>query len=312
MTSSIAATLTSSKTALISAFLAVFMVVSAARAQDVGEDATRARAFFDAGVAQSRAEAWVDALASFRESLRYLDRPATHVNVAAALLRLGRFIEARAEMDALLRSELNADQRGQAEEMRTRAAASIRQLEIQIEPATAQLVIDGTARSETGAVRRLELDPGEHQLEARAEGYTTVTRAITTDAPALLITLRQLAARLRVRCSIEDAVVTVDGLEVGRGGAEIDLAAGRHELIVSALGHTPFHRWMTFSAGQQLDVIATLGQPTQSVPLEQDPWFWAIGGGSLLVIAGVAIGVGFALTPTGYDGGTLGDVLVAR
>lgn len=254
----------------------------------------------------------MDALASFRESLRYLDRPATHVNVAAALLRLGRFIEARAEMDSLLRSELNADQRGQAEEMRTRAAASIRQLEIQIEPANAQLVIDGAVRTETGALRRLELDPGEHQLEARAEGYTTVTRAITTDAPALLIALRQLAARLRVRCSIEDAVVTVDGLEVGRGGAEIDLPAGRHELIVSALGHTPFHRWMTFSAGQQLDVIATLGQPTQSVPLEQDPWFWAIGGGSLLVIAGVAIGVGFALTPAGYDGGTLGDVLVAR
>ncbi len=274
------------------------------------DDATEARALFERGVEHATAESWGEALESFQASLAHLERPATRLNVGAALLRLGRFIEARAVMDVLLASSAgDASERARASELRARAVEGIRVIEVHVEPETAILRVDGAVREGAAASGRLELDPGRHRLEVRAEGYSSETRELDPATAAVVVRLAALPAHLRVRASVEGAAITIDGEGRGTTSAEVDLAPGRHELVVTAEAHQPFERWLSLTSGQDFELTASL-ERIQSASLLEDPWFWGVSGIVLAIVAGVSIGLGVGLSSApGYDGGTLGDVL---
>lgn len=281
-----------------------------ARAQEASVVA-EARAAFERGIEQASAESWVEALESFRASLALLDRPATHLNVAAALLRLGRNVEARDEMDALLATAtLSAEDRVRAVELRARAAEGVRTLELRVEPPSATVLVDGVVHEGAAALGRLELDPGRHRLEVRADGHAPEVRDLEPGAAATIVRLSPLPALLRVRSSVEGAAISVDGEERGRTSADVEVAPGRHQLVVAAPDHRPFERWLSLASGQELDVSATLERGGGD--LLEDPWFWGVGGVALAVVAGLSIGLGVGLSAPGYDGGSLGDVLRPR
>ncbi len=281
----------------------------AAHAQESSPQAL-ARAHFERGLERANAEAWVEALEAFRASLAALDRPATHLNVGAALLRLGRHIEARQEMETLLATGMLGDsERTQAQVIRDHAVAGIRRIDVALEPSSGTVFVDGAARAITNG--QLELDPGRHTIEVRADGFATQTRELGPDDRAMIVRLRATPARLRVLSTIESARIVLDGEERGSGTFDAEVDAGRHQLEVSAEGHETFERWLTLAPAQELEVLAQLVARRDENVLES-PWFWGIGGVTLAVVAGVAIGLGVGLTSGGLDGGTIGDVLRPR
>lgn len=285
------------------------VLAQAAAAVSVDSPAARARAHFERGLEHARNEAWVDALEAFRASLALLDRPATRLNVGAALLRLGRNLEARAEMDALLASSLGESERAQAITIRDHAVEGIRSVEVALEPSDAVVSIDGA----TAAVRagHIEVDPGRHTLEARAEGHVSEVREIGPNDSALIVRLRPAPAHLRVLASVPSARIVLDGEERGHGTFTGEVESGRHQLEVAADGYTDFERWVTLSPAEEAEVLAQL-EPRRGEDLLESPWFWVTGVG-VIVVAGVGIGLGVGLTSSGgLDGGSVGDVLRPR
>ena len=272
--------------------------------------AARARALFERGIEHANNESWVEALEAFRASLAVLDRPATHLNVGAALLRLGRNLEARAEMDALLSaSELGESERAQAITIRDHAVEGIRRVEVALDPSEAIVSVDGAP----AVVRdgRIEVDPGRHTIEARAEGHVSEVREIGPGEGALILRLRPAPARLRVLVSVPTARIVLDGEERGRGTLTTEVESGRHQLEVAADGYTDFERWVTLSPAEEAEVLAQL-EPRRGEDLLESPWFWVTGVG-VIVVAGVGIGLGVGLTSSGgLDGGSVGDVLRPR
>ncbi|MBX7192595.1 MAG: PEGA domain-containing protein [Sandaracinaceae bacterium] len=292
--------------------LAMGLLLSVAVAPVAAQEGatSEARAHFERGLERANAEAWVEALEEFRLSLAILDRPATRLNVGAALLRLGRLVEARTEMDTLLAvGSLGDAERAQATSIREHAVQGIRTIDVVVEPTDATLLVDGAPR--VAQQGRLDLDPGRHVIEARASGFVTETREVGADERAVILRLRVQPAHLRVTSSVSSASITLDGESRGSGSFESDVASGRHQLRVTAEGHEPFERWLELAPAQELDVLAQLVVRGDDDLLES-PWFWGVGG-AIVVVAGVAIGLGVGLSSGGaLDGGSVGDVLRPR
>lgn len=276
-------------------------------------DASEARALFERGMQHAADQEWIQALEAFRASADRYDRAGTHLNIASVLLRLGRHVEARDGVRRLLqRDDLSGPDRERAEALLERANDGIHAIALHVEPPTASVHLDGRLVAGEGEDRELELDPGTHRVEVRAEGYGTETRELPTSVSEVDIRLVPVPATLRVRSSVESATITLDGEVAGVGRVEIEVPAGRHELAVTAEQHERFERWLALSPGERLNVVASLSR-RQGGELWEDPWFWGIGGGVLLVAAALAIGLTAGLAPgPQYDGGTLDDVLMPR
>lgn len=153
------------------AFVLVLVIAAPADAQD----ARRARALFEQGVAAASAERWEEAIDRFRRSFELVERPATAFNLAVALDRIGDAPGANAALDDYFRvAPADDPRRADANALRQDLAARAPvELTLSVQPPDAIVEIDGQARDETGAERTYALAPGTHTLTVRAEGYAT-------------------------------------------------------------------------------------------------------------------------------------------
>jgi hypothetical protein len=149
------------------------------------------------------------------------------------------------------------------------------------------------------------------------------------DAASAAATLQPLTAQLQgvmfspppppptllVTVNVDGAHVRVDETDLGESPvARTTLAAGRHVVTVTRAGYVSSRRTIELNDGQneRLDVIlspstATMGDDTITgtgtagggTPLVEEPLFWVAIGGGVLVIAGIAIGVGVAVGNSG-------------
>ncbi len=90
---------------------------------------------------------------------------------------------------------------------------------------------------------------------------------------------------VRIATGVSGAAIDVDGTPAGRADAAGDffhggLAPGRHTLGVTADGYVPFHEAVTVTAGNELQLTATLSRPPPGPSLM--PW------GVALLAAGAA------------------------
>ena len=115
--------------------------------------------------------------------------------------------------------------------------------------------------------------------------------------------------------NVDGAHVRVDETDLGESPvARTTLVAGRHVVTVTRAGYVSSRRTIELNDGQneRLDVIlspstATMGDDTITgagtagggTPLVEEPLFWVAIGGGVLVIAGIAIGVGVAVGNSG-------------
>jgi hypothetical protein len=109
------------------------------------------------------------------------------------------------------------------------------------------------------------LSPGEHSVMARATGYEHVEQPVTVIAgrervvSVRFTTASTDVARILVRASVPEAVVTIDGEDYGNPPITIEPAEfGTHSVVVRAPGFREVRRTCTVGTSRNCDVYAQL------------------------------------------------------
>jgi hypothetical protein len=135
---------------------------------------------------------------------------------------------------------------------------------------TAEASIDGSPFR--AAPRFVKVEPGDHRIEVRAEGYESATRRVRLargGIAALSFTLEPEPAEL-ILTGAEDATVHIDGqrVTVPADGSPLRVSPGHHFLAVTQTGFRPFGQPIDLRVGErrvlEVDLEAT-GQHAAAV-----------------------------------------------
>ncbi len=171
---------------LLGAAVALGGAPSSAAAEDPGRQET-ARRLFEEGVALAQADRWAEALSAFRRSQALVRRASTSYNIANALYRLDRPVQALAELDeyaSMPEVRYDAIARRRGEELRALVEKAVGVVRLEVSPEAAMVFVDGRPSVALGAERRLLLDPGNHSLRVTHEGYQSYRREIQVERGA--------------------------------------------------------------------------------------------------------------------------------
>ncbi len=194
---------------MLAAALACWLITAGASAQTARDEFVR-------GQQAASEQRWADALAHFRRSYELSPNPVALYDAATTLRLLGRYVEARDALAALLRDheELAADLREGALELRADVEPRIARLVLTLPELDALAVrVDGRLRDPP----EIELDPGEHALAVSAPGHVPFAWSGTLAAGAierLVVTLEPERADLTVEHWTIGVIATVSSLAV--------------------------------------------------------------------------------------------------
>ncbi|MCB9596815.1 MAG: PEGA domain-containing protein [Sandaracinaceae bacterium] len=293
--------------------------LASAQATDPAPDPTaaEARLLFERGHELAEARRFSEAVVAFEESLELVDRPSTVFNLALCFYALERYVEAIATLERFERSADPAEDPASladASRMLAHAREAIATIVIEVEPADAYVVVDGTPVGGAGT-RTLSVNPGPHVVHISHAHHDPMLLEIAAApgseqrrAVALVSTRRP--ARLEVELLERPAArILVDGRDVGAGRASLDVDAGRHAIRVVEPGVDPVDRHVALDWNERVRLL--LGPPAPPTScLVEEPAFWGILGGVVGAVAiGVLVGVLAAELQPSPDGGTTGEVL---
>jgi hypothetical protein len=273
---------------------ALALAQSAPVAPPTSDDATRAaaRQRFQRGVELIRAGQWSEALVELEAARDLRATAPVHFNLGLAQRALGRHRAAAASLRAFLRSvSATADPAliSQAETLLHDSLAAVCRLELSVTPITARVRVDGeSVELASGA---LEVDPGPHTITAVADGYSPAERRVVLArgaaslASLTLVRTNELSF-LRVESNVAQALVRVDGREIGHGTVDEIVRAGTHTVDVLGPHHTPFTREIQSFVGQRQVIRANLSDRRT---VFESPWFWVATG--VVVAAGVTTAI---------------------
>ena len=130
---------------------------------------------FETGTRAAEEERWSDALPAFQRAYALSRSDIALFNVGYVLRSLGRFVEARAAFNEVIaRSGGAGELLDQARAYRDEVVGRIAHLRVDglEDGLTYELLLDGTAREDDGARPvLLDLDPGDHGLGVRRDGF---------------------------------------------------------------------------------------------------------------------------------------------
>jgi hypothetical protein len=117
-------------------------------------------------------------------------------NLGAAEVQLGRYRDAAAHLTFYLREapKEKVKERLSAQELLARARKHVGALSIKVEPAGAEVLVDGEIVGKAPLAEEVFVDPGARVIEARQEGYATRKQAVSVAAGAsqsVTLTLEQ-------------------------------------------------------------------------------------------------------------------------
>ena len=252
----------------------------------------QARARFQRGVEMIRNGQWSEAIAELEAARELRATPPVYYNLALAQRAVGRYRAAAQSLLAFLRTvSAGADPAlvSQAESLLQDSAAAVCRLEITVDHPSAVVRVDGaTVDLSRGAI---DLDPGEHTVAASAEGYASSERRVrlargsNSVASMSMVRANELSF-LRVEANVSDALIRIDGREIGHGMIDEIVRAGRHTVDVLGPHHHPFQRDIESVVGQRQTIRASLSDRRT---IFDSPWFWVTTG--VIVAAGVTTAV---------------------
>jgi hypothetical protein len=152
------------------------------------------------------------------------------------------------------------------------------------------------------------LDPGAHVFVITREGFTDAVHTETVrpgEKRALELVVERLPAALNVQADRDNAVVTVNRLDVGLAPVRLERPAGNYHVVVRRSGFVPYEVDAFLKPGQKTDIRATLKEEKPS--LLSRWWFWTAAG---VVVVGAATTTYLLTRPAperpALDGGGLG------
>lgn len=215
-----------------------------ARAQEASASADAAR-HFDRGYLLAQQGNLEAAIAEFSRAYAVSPHPIVLYNLGQAYAASGRAVEAVQTLQTYLKladAAEYAKQRADAAALIEYQSQRIGALRVDVEPAGAELSIDGTPVGRAPLTEPLPLVAGAHALTVSAPGFLPHTQRVEVLAKtttAAEVRLRPNGAvRLRVRCDVPDVIVSGDGRRLGelpRGG-ELRLPESPRELRFERAG----------------------------------------------------------------------------
>ncbi|MGZ3476370.1 MAG: PEGA domain-containing protein [Polyangiales bacterium] len=300
-----------------SLFLAIVVSSSSiARAQDDPQIAA-ARTEFEKGASLAKAAQWGEALAAFERSAKLRPHAVTTYNIGACQRAMGQYALARKTLQhALAQNQeaggselagtLEAETRGWIAEIETSILGT---LDLTVRPADASLAIDGRPLEAVSGMWvagtlppgpgakipsesfKVRLDPGAHVLTFSRKGYADalVSKSIgpaTTNK--VVVELDRLPATLHITANVDNAIVTVNDLDVGVAPVDLSRPAGVYHVLVRKRGYVAYDAKVDVRAGERLDLATKLREETPA--LTEKWWFWTAAGA---VVVGATIGTYF-------------------
>lgn len=210
----------------LAALLAIVLVAESAIAAPSKGELKRAKALFDQGVALSDDGQWADALAAFEKSDKTVPSLSVRYNIGATLRALGRYVEAKKVLKAILKEgpefdppikpALEADVQKLLDEVKQKIVV----VTINAQPAEGSIEIDG-ADAKLKSDGSTELDPGKHVFVLTADGYetTTVSRDVRSATTIDLIAPKVAVIEKRVEVHEEQPFYASGWFLAGAGVA---------------------------------------------------------------------------------------------
>jgi hypothetical protein len=108
------------------------------------------------------------------------------------------------------------------------------------------------------------IPPGLHLVEVRAKGYANKEEKVTVSAGSATIMKFDLVpggdtvGKIKVVSPVPEALVFIDGANVGQVPVEKDIAPGEHFVVVEKVGHGKFEQKVVVEGGQTITITAVL------------------------------------------------------
>lgn len=293
-----------------------------------------AREEFKKGIAFAKDTQWVEALGAFERADALHSNATITFNVAICHRALGSYTIARDKFNEAIAAP---DPGGLPQSLKEEARGNVAQIEsllvharVTLDPPDALVSVDGRPLRQDGdaftagvlgpsppsAMPRpsfeLVMGPGQHLITVSKAGYgsAAVTRIFGNgEHTALPLSLSLLPATIHVSASQPDAVVTINGTDVGMAPVDISRHAGNYRVKLLKKGFEPYESEIVVKPGEEANLRAAMAE--ERTPLVKKWWFWT---GAAAVVAGGVI-LTYELTrdpkPPPYNGGSAGWVVTS-
>ncbi len=167
--------------------LAAFLGARPARADDDAQNKASARALATAGYEAIRTEHWADAADRFSRAESLVHAPAHLLYLARAYSHLGKLVAAHETYEKLTREVLPDSAPAAARHAQDEGAKELAALEgrlpklvVTVTPTPPGLTVemDGAALSSAVLGVAIPVDPGQHALVAKADGFAPAERSV--------------------------------------------------------------------------------------------------------------------------------------
>ncbi len=169
-------------------------------------------------------------------------------------------------------------------------------------PDGAEVLVDESTVG-TGPLQPVDVEPGEHSVRVRLQGYSEYTDVVTVGRGQELhvpVDLIPLAHVLAVTSTPPGARLFVDDRFAGETPTDVDLVDGSHALRLSLRGFEDALRSIEAVAGSRdtwaVDLVALPEQgPAQWY---EDPIVWIVAGASVVAVTLLVVVIAVAAQPT--------------
>jgi tetratricopeptide (TPR) repeat protein len=151
-----------------------------AQSKPYSQEQKEARVLFEQGMALSEEGKWAEALAAFQKAYTLNPLPVIRYNIAFNLRALGRYVEAKNHLAALLKDmptlkpPLKKTLQEDIKQLHEEVLSKLVQLRLIVDPPDAEIQIDGSTVAWSEQYK-IELDPGKHVFVLKKEGYETTS-----------------------------------------------------------------------------------------------------------------------------------------
>jgi tetratricopeptide (TPR) repeat protein len=266
--------------------LVIASVLSAVLAQvpapALASSKEEAKQLFESGLKLMKADDFAAAAAIFERSVALYPTQNGLFNLANCYKAMERYPEALEALARLRRDfsdKLNPIIKEAIERQERELQSMVARLAITTEPGGARVTVDGRDVGTGPALGPLVLTPGEHELEAAANGHRNLRRAVRLAAGESRSEVLQLAPEpslVDLRADVAGAAVLVDGVQVGQTplAAPLSLPPGNHAIVLRAPGHLPAERQIEIKPGESQVLDITLppfeaARPAAVAPAEK-------------------------------------------